>query len=91
VIYADKGYARTERVITPFQGARLTDGQIAFNLQMSRVRECVEWAFKVRCSLNGGGVLTVASRLCLRSWTTAGTSRSSASPWPSSILLRFCW
>ncbi|KZV95583.1 hypothetical protein EXIGLDRAFT_610471, partial [Exidia glandulosa HHB12029] len=45
VIYGDTGYALTGNVIVPYKGAHLSREQDLFNLEMSRVREAVEWGF----------------------------------------------
>lgn len=47
VIFGDKGYAQAGRLRAAYKGAQLTDEQKEFNLEMSRVREAVEWSFKV--------------------------------------------
>ena len=44
-LYGDPAYPVSRYLKRPYKGARLTAGQQAFNSQMSRVRECVEWGF----------------------------------------------
>lgn len=45
VIYGDPAYALGPHLICPFKGIVLPDNQQAFNTEMSRVREAVEWGF----------------------------------------------
>lgn len=44
-IYGDGGYPISPHILSPYKGARLTEGQQQFNLRMSKVRIAVEWGF----------------------------------------------
>eukprot|EP00171_Calliarthron_tuberculosum_P001768 IDg1768t1 len=45
-IYGDSGYSAREYLVIPFQGASLSEDQVAFNKAMSKSRITVEWIFK---------------------------------------------
>ena len=45
-IFGDMGYVISNKIIVPFEGLNLSASQKRFNLEMSRVRECVEWSYK---------------------------------------------
>lgn len=45
VIYGDPAYGLSKHLICPYKGLGLTASEKAFNGQMSKVREAVEWSF----------------------------------------------
>lgn len=45
VVYGDSGYPIASHIVCPYKGARLSEGQVRFNLAMSKIRISVEWAF----------------------------------------------
>lgn len=45
VLYGDPAYPTREHLIAPFKGANLTPLEEAFNFNMKKVRQCVEWGF----------------------------------------------
>lgn len=46
-LYGDTAYAVNQDVIGPVKGIRINPEEVEFNRQMSAVRQCVEWGFKV--------------------------------------------
>ncbi|KIO28419.1 hypothetical protein M407DRAFT_182246 [Tulasnella calospora MUT 4182] len=44
-VYGDPAYGIGRHLLSPFKGASLSDEEQAFNAQMSKVREAVEWGF----------------------------------------------
>jgi hypothetical protein len=46
-IYGDPAYARRGYMLSGYKGSNLTDAQKLFNTRMSKVRESVEWGFKL--------------------------------------------
>lgn len=45
-VFGDKGYENVGNVLSSFRGNTLTMNERAFNLNMSKLRICVEWAFQ---------------------------------------------
>lgn len=52
-LYGDPAYSVNRYLLSPYQGARITREQRAWNKAMSKVRIVVEWAFKEVISLFG--------------------------------------
>lgn len=44
-LYGDEGYPLRSQLMRPYSSTNLTEEQAVWNLQMSKVRECVEWSF----------------------------------------------
>jgi hypothetical protein len=47
MIYGDPAYSTSDRILTPFKGARLTAEQQTWIATMSKVRVSVEWGFGI--------------------------------------------
>jgi hypothetical protein len=45
-IYGDPVYQTSGHIMSPYKGARLTDGERAWNAKMSKICEPIEWMFK---------------------------------------------
>ncbi|KAF0715740.1 hypothetical protein AaE_011261 [Aphanomyces astaci] len=45
IIYKDPAYGRSDQLVSPFSGARLTEAQNHVNASMSRVRVSIEWTY----------------------------------------------
>jgi hypothetical protein len=45
-VYGDPAYQTGSHIMAPYKGAHLTEDQRAWNAQMSKIREPVEWMFK---------------------------------------------
>ncbi|RPA78411.1 hypothetical protein BJ508DRAFT_212043 [Ascobolus immersus RN42] len=45
-LYGDSAYGKYQVLLSPWSRIELSEAQFEFNLQMSRVRECVEWGFE---------------------------------------------
>ncbi|KIJ38209.1 hypothetical protein M422DRAFT_101787, partial [Sphaerobolus stellatus SS14] len=45
-LYGDPAYRDGAHILLPYRGPIITEDQQAFNTQMSRIREPIEWLFK---------------------------------------------
>ena len=49
VMYGDPAYGLSRNIISPFRGAQVTNAELMFNTQMSKLRGSVEWGFGKIC------------------------------------------
>ncbi|ETV76858.1 hypothetical protein H257_09294 [Aphanomyces astaci] len=45
IIYKDPAYGRSDQLVSPFSGGRLTEAQNHVNASISRVRVSIEWSY----------------------------------------------